>query len=88
MLDRFKRYRKTLDSVADNAQPVIPSDAEPLPEASRALYIGTGGDITLVLTADTNPVTLKNVPAGMLLPVRVKQVLATGTTASDLVALL
>tara|TARA_Y100000385_G_scaffold48784_1_gene45252 strand:+ start:4071 stop:4325 length:255 start_codon:yes stop_codon:yes gene_type:complete len=49
------------------------------------LYIGVAGDIK-VTTAGNNDITFKNVPVGFL-PVQVKQVFATGTTASEIIAL-
>jgi len=57
---------------------------------AKALYVGTAGDITLVTAGDLSvagtPVLFKAVPVGTL-PVQVRRVLATGTTATDLVAL-
>lgn len=52
------------------------------------LYVGTGGDINVVLADNDNGIVFKNVPDGTFLPVLVKQVLATGTvTAADFVVL-
>lgn len=63
---------------------VTPSDSTVL-ATSRALYIGTGGNITV---EDINAiVTYVNVPSGYILPVQVKAVRATGTTATNIVAL-
>lgn len=53
----------------------------------RALYVGTGGDVTVILQDDTAEVTFANVLGGSCLPLQVKRVLATGTAASDLVGL-
>lgn len=69
---------------AQGAGAVTP-DAD-LPKHCRALYVGTGGDLA-VLMSDASTVTLKAVPAGSLLPIRVRRVLSDGTTASDIVAL-
>lgn len=57
---------------------VVPSDTAPLDDPARALYIGTGGTLVATLTDDSVPRTFKNVPAGVL-PLSVKQVMATGT---------
>ena len=51
----------------------------------NAIYVGTGGDIALVLVGSSTAVTYKNVPSGSWLPVLAKQVLSTGTDASDIV---
>jgi hypothetical protein len=63
---------------------VTPSDSTVF-HTTRALYVGSGGSLAV---QDINgTVTYANVPAGYILPVQVKAVLATGTTASSIVAL-
>lgn len=52
--------------------------------ASRGIFVGTGGNVNLV-TAGGETVLFTNVPNGTLLPVVTKGVLATSTTASDIV---
>ena len=64
---------------------VTPHDTNAL-RAPRALYVGVSGDIVLQGKDDSTTVTLKAVPVGIL-PVRPVLVKATGTTATDLVAL-
>jgi hypothetical protein len=64
----------------------VPSDSVPLALTTRAIYVGQGGDLRLRM-ASSEIVTLAAVPAGSLLPLRVEQVLATGTTAGALVGL-
>lgn len=64
---------------------------------SSCLYIGTGGDVKVILSgvtqADGTPPTaseavlFKAVPGGSILPVIVDYVLATDTTATDIIAL-
>ena len=64
---------------------------------SSCLYVGTAGDVNVIMTSKFGPngeypiileaVKFKNVPAGSILPVIVDFVLATGTTASDFIAL-
>tara|TARA_R110002153_G_scaffold85137_1_gene212823 strand:- start:153 stop:440 length:288 start_codon:yes stop_codon:yes gene_type:complete len=62
-----------------------------------ALYIGTGGDVKVIL-ADVNPVNggdptaadgivFKNIPDGSFLPVICDYLLLTGTTAADIVTI-
>ena len=56
----------------------------------QALYVGVGGNISVIMknidgTAG-NAVVFKNAVEGTFLPVIVDYVLATGTTATDLVA--
>lgn len=64
---------------------VTPSDATVL-SATRALFVGTGGDVAVTM-AGGGDVTFTNVPDGTTLPISVTKVLATGTTASDIVAM-
>jgi len=71
---------------ATSAVAITPNDSTNLTVAARAIYVGTGG--TLVLKGwDDVSVTFTNIPNGTILPVAAKRVMATGTTATDLVAL-
>lgn len=74
---------------ADGAFAVVKSDATIL-SGVRGLYIGGAGDLTVEML---NPesvsatVVFSAVPAGTVLPIGVERVLATGTTATLIVAL-
>lgn len=63
------------------------SDSVDLTETSRALYTGSGGTAVILLEGDSAAVTFTSLAAGVVLPLRVKRVNATGTTPTDLVAL-
>jgi hypothetical protein len=79
---------KTIGSgqTARNFETVTPSDSVFLPGGEcSALYIGVAGDVT-ILNATGNPITFKNVPVGYL-DCQTTRVNATGTTATDIVAL-
>lgn len=79
-------YRSANATVsAHSAAAVTPSDSTVLP-TTRALYIGTTGDLTVIMAEDENEVTFVGVPAGSILPIQVIKVKAS-TTASDIVAL-
>lgn len=71
-------------SPAENAAAVTPSDTGAF--RARALYIGTGGDVTLDVGTSTN-ILFKSVPTGTILPIAAKRVYATGTTATNIVAI-
>lgn len=71
---------------ATRAEAVTPHDTNDLDAATRGLYVGTAGALT-VITAGGDTVTLVAVPAGSILPLSVTRVLATGTDADDIVAL-
>ncbi len=84
--DSFQYMGKSLESPADNAVAVTPSDGADLTNTSRALFIGTSGNITVYMKDQSTAVLFTNVPVGVL-PIRVDRVLSTGTTASGIVAL-
>jgi hypothetical protein len=83
-----KEANRNTESVipATRGAPVTPSNTTDI-ETCRALYIGATGDVS-VETADPG-VTLvfKNAQAGSILPVQVTRVNATGTTATNIIAL-
>jgi hypothetical protein len=83
-MDHFKNHASGLDSPARNAAPVTPDDASDLPVSARSLYVGATGDVRIT-TVGGDTVTFTGVPAGIL-PVRAARVHATGTTATDIVA--
>lgn len=66
---------------------VTKSDATKYDPPFRALYIGTTGDVAIKANPYGVAVTYKAVPAGTILPVNAHQVMATGTTAADIVGL-
>ena len=78
---------RTADSTASarRAAAVTPSDSTVL-ENTRALYVGVAGDVAVTLV-EGGSVTLVGVNAGTILPIQVVAVLATGTTATSIVAL-
>lgn len=65
---------------------VTASDATVFSPPAVGLYVGATGNVT-VTTAAGSTVTFPSVPAGAILPVQCRQVRATGTTASSIVAL-
>jgi len=74
-----------LDSCAEDAFAITPDDAAELIVNAGALYIGITGNVAIVTTSGKQ-VTFIAVPAGIL-PVKAKKVLATGTTAGNIVGL-
>lgn len=87
MTDPFANTQPSLSGPATSGFSVTPDDDADLARASRALYVGSAGDLAVrMLTGET--VTLAAVPAGSLLPLRVRRVLAAGTTATAIVALI
>jgi len=75
------------DWPAIRALAVTPSDGVDLTFVTRALHVGTGGDIVVDFAESGSSILLKNIASGSTLPYRVKRVRATNTTATDIVAL-
>lgn len=93
MSDAFDTYRgftPSLEASATNAAAVIPHDTNQLPYVTRALYIGTAGDVKVTMAGQPGypgaDVVFPNVPVGIF-SIRARRVFATGTTADDIVAL-
>ena len=70
---------------AYSAKSITPSDTDEFP-VTRAIYVGSAGDIVVVM-GDGTQLTFAGAVAGSVLPIRVKKVLSTDTTASSLIAL-
>lgn len=70
---------------AHRAAAVTTSDTGAL-EPTRALYVGVSGNVTVDMVEGGSNLTFTAVPAGIL-PIQVTRVYATGTTATNIVAL-
>ena len=81
--DRFKNYASSPESPVSHAFAVTPDDASDMTHVTRALYVGGAGDLQAMM-ADGTAVTFVAMSAGWH-PVRVRRVLATGTTATSIV---
>lgn len=83
----FLAKTSTLESPAGKAFDITPSDDE-LANFTRAIYVGTGGDLKVVMAGDEDDdfVTFENVANGTILPLRVRKVLeisGSSTGSSD-----
>ena len=76
-------------SPATEAAAITPSDTVNIPTGpTRGVYVGVTGNVTVVMAEGAQTAVLfVAVPAGTILPISVKRVNATGTAATDLVAL-
>ena len=72
--------------IADQAEVVVPDDSTQFAEPS-ALYIGSGGDVTVDLAKEGTNVTFSSVFAGTWMPIIVTRVYTTGTSAANIVRL-
>lgn len=83
-IDTLGSLSTGLDSVMDNLAVVTPSDSSELAYVTRGVHLGTGGDLK-VMTKGGQMVTLPGLVAGWH-PIRVRQIYANGTTASQITA--
>lgn len=85
MNDPFRNHAPGLESPAVRLVSVTPDDAADLDFPTRAIAVGTEGLVQLITVAgDTGQIFV--VP-GAPFPIRARRILATGTTAADIVAL-
>jgi hypothetical protein len=66
-----------------NCIEITPDDDNDL-QVPVNLYVGSTGNLVVIPQGSDSPVTFNSFPANTLLPVRVKRVLATGTSATNL----
>lgn len=85
--DPYEHTAASVTAPAETCFAIAPDDAAELPVATKAIFIGTGGDVTLRLVADEEDVAFRNLASGSILDVRVRAIRASGTTASDIVGL-
>lgn len=81
--DSFSNERDLLSVPASEGIEITPNDSGELDKVTRGIYVGTTGNIRAML-ASGGVITFTNVPVGWH-PLRVRQILSTGTTASGIV---
>ena len=87
MADHFDTRADSVFAPSRKPFAITPSDTAEISPLPKALYIGTGGDVTLRGVDASQDVVLKNVTSGDRIEVRAMYVRATGTTAQDIVGL-
>jgi hypothetical protein len=87
MADQFFAHGDSVSAPATRAVAVVPNDSNPLADIPKALFVGTGGNITMRGSGGGADLVWKNVPDGAVLPFRAQYVRATGTSAADILAL-
>ena len=85
MADTFSSHAESLNTPPSHLLAVTPNDATDLPFASRGLNVAQAGTVR-VTTVGGSTATV-SIAAGIVLPIRVTRVWATGTTAAGIVAM-
>lgn len=86
-IDKYEAAIQSVSAPAASCFAITPTDADDLEQATKAIYVGAGGSLTIRTVASEQDVTFVGVAAGSILPIRAVAIRATGTTASGLVGL-
>ena len=93
MADRYSAFTSNLSDPSSSAFAVTANDniGAAFSQPTRGVFVGTGGNIAVVMVGyrgvGNTSITFSNVQSGAILPIRVVQVLATGTTANNIIGL-
>ena len=85
--DKFSEYTFGLSSPISGGFYITPDDATDLVSLTRAIILEGAGDVAVILKNGDGS-TLSVLAAGVIYPVSVARVLATGTTATGLKGLI
>jgi hypothetical protein len=83
--DGFEHYSPSINQPSSEWVAVTPDDDTDLAFLPRAVWVGTGGDLTCI--TEEGSTTTITVPDATLLPVRPARIKSTGTTATGIVIL-
>lgn len=86
MADQFSSTARTPTGTARKLVAITPADTD-LTNVVNALYVGGAGNVAIMAADDSAAVTLTAVPAGSIIPIQCKRVMATNTTATGIVGL-
>lgn len=84
IVDKFRLFGASVTAPAEQAEAVTASDTQDLARMTRAVYVGTPGDLRVTMKSGET-ITLVGAPSGWH-PLRASRVWATGTTAANIVA--
>lgn len=85
--DSFSGYADSPFAPASTCFAITPSDILNLDAITKAIYVGSGGDLVVRPANGASDVVFRNVPSGGIIDVRARAVRANGTTALDIVGL-
>ena len=86
--DPTSEFARSFDSPSASYFAVTPNDTTDLANYARSLYVGGAGTVVVDSPAGDTTISFVGVAAGTILPICVKRVRATNTTATNIVALL
>lgn len=74
-------------STSPNFAVVTPSNSADLPAPARGLYVGNTGNVAVYALNGSTEIIWYNVPSGGYVRGQISRVLATNTTATNIIAL-
>ena len=86
MTEKYEGRAENITAPARRAFAITASDTNDLAAETRAIYVGSAGDLVAVLSSG-DEVTFAGLGGGTLLPVRARRIKASGTSAGQLVGL-
>ena len=85
--DSFGTHGGGLSAPATRSFAITPHATDELARVTRAILVGSGGNLTVRFAGDTADRTLTGLLAGVVYPFRLSAVRVAGTTAGALVGL-
>lgn len=83
ILDNFQDHQGGLTGPICGGFDVTPNDSVDLAQMTRGVMVATAGDMAAVLK-NGDVITLPGLAPGVIYPLRIARVLATGTTATGI----
>jgi hypothetical protein len=82
--DPYSNVRDQIGNFAEKAKTVTKSDSTDLASYAKALIVTVGGNLVIIPkeNADVDTVSFTGLTAGQVIPIQVRRVLSTGTTAT------
>ena len=84
-MDRSTHHRRGNGAPIEDSLEITPDDDTDLPFFASAIMVGVEGDVTYLPPEGATPRRLPNLVAGVFHRVRARRIMATGTTADDIV---
>lgn len=85
MTDKFEQYADSLEGPFTASSAVTPNDDADIAMISRGILVGVSGSVQVTMESG-DVITIPTLVAGVVHPIRVKRVHATGTTATGIVS--
>ena len=86
MADKFQYKNAELNSPGDIFYTITPSDTADIPFKPRGVIVGVSGNLAVIDSLGVTTI-IPSLAAGIFHPIRPVRVLATGTTATNIVGI-